>query len=204
MKILVNRVGRWEYAFVDPYGIMACNWLGYPDPDGLAKIIIPLLPVSSFWQSWFSLLGYLTEITWPHISLILRMTMDAISAIFLTLVLVLVFPTWVRTHMTYTRGLLLYGAHCWGQPYNKMTRFHDITLSGAGIMTLMTIVKTVDSVMSSPDIADPCNSWYVSLPISLCLTHEVVGSVLSLGISVGSFPHLYEWLMRLGMHAHHM
>ena len=33
-----------------------------------------------------------------------------------------------------------------------------ITLSGAGIMTLMTMVKTVDSVMSSPDLVDPCNS----------------------------------------------
>ena len=33
-----------------------------------------------------------------------------------------------------------------------------ITLSGVGIMTLMTIVKTVDSVMSSPDLVDPCNS----------------------------------------------
>ena len=78
-KILVNRVGRWEYAFVDPYGIMASNWLGYPDPDGRAKIIIPLLSVSSFLRSWFSLLGYLTEITWPHLSLILRMTMDVIN-----------------------------------------------------------------------------------------------------------------------------
>ena len=48
MKILVNRVGRWEYAFVDPYGIMASNWFGYPDPDGRAKIIIPLLSVSPF------------------------------------------------------------------------------------------------------------------------------------------------------------
>ena len=37
------------------------------------------------------LAGYLTEITWPHLSLILRTTMDAICAIFLTLVIVLVF-----------------------------------------------------------------------------------------------------------------
>ena len=57
-------------------------------------------------------------------------------------------------------------------------------------MTLMTIVKTVDSVMSSPDLVDPCNSWDVSLLIFLCLVHEVVGSLLSLGISVGSLPYL--------------
>ena len=57
--------------------------------NGIWKI--PLLPVSSFLRSWFSLLGYLSEINWPHMSLILRMTMDVISAIFLTFVLVLVF-----------------------------------------------------------------------------------------------------------------
>ena len=57
-------------------------------------------------------------------------------------------------------------------------------------MTLITIVKTVDSVMSSPDLVDPCNSWDVSLLIFLYLTHEVVESLLSLGISAGSLPHL--------------
>ena len=39
-KILVNRVGRWEYDIVDPYGIMASNGFGYPYPNGRAKIII--------------------------------------------------------------------------------------------------------------------------------------------------------------------
>ena len=48
MKSLQNRVGRWVYVFVDPYGITAFSWIGYPDPDGRAKIIIPLLSVSPF------------------------------------------------------------------------------------------------------------------------------------------------------------
>ena len=68
-------------------------------------------------------------------------------------------------------------------------------LSIAGIMTLMTIVKTVDSVRSSRDLVDPCNSGDVSLLIFLCLTGEVVESLLSLGISVGSLSHHYELLI---------
>ena len=72
---------------MDPYGITGSNWFGYPGPDGRAKIIIPLLSVSPFKGHDFFLLGYLIEITCPHLSLILRMTMDVISAIFFTLVL---------------------------------------------------------------------------------------------------------------------
>ena len=61
-----------------------------------------------------------------------------------------------------------------------------IILSSAGIMTLM----TVDFVMSSPDLVDPCNSTDVSLLIFICMIHEVGGSLLSVGISVGSLSYL--------------
>ena len=55
-----------------------------------------------------------------------------------------------------------------------MTRFYYISLSVAGIMNLMTIVKTVDSVMSSPDLVDSCNPWDV-LPYTVNSPHNLWG-----------------------------